>query len=146
MKILLYTSDNMITDIERLDDYIWIHEVNIDNIFDDWMIVLDKYASIVTKINFCDWVFVNTIFSFLYKLKKEWDTLYYKQLHTKLVQRTRSLIKHFDLQVFVYACNKDMQEYLDIECIPYTIFDSKKLLLSTIRDEVIHKKQTYITI
>ena len=132
MKILLNTNSEIINDIRRITDDFNIYELNIDSMFDDWMIVLDKYSSLILQLYSCNGIFVNTIFSFLYKLKTEWFTLYHKQLHTKLLQRTRILLEIYNIQVFLYACDRELQEYLDIECISYTIFTDKTLLLSEI--------------
>lgn len=143
MKILLHTNYEIEKDISRCIDHINIYTVNLENLFDNGMVVLDKYSSLFMTLYKCDWIFINTIFSFLYKLNKEWDSLYYKQLHTKLLERVKNFLRKYNINVFLYACDREVQEYLDIQCIPYVIFDSKDLLISELNSISRNERQKY---
>ena len=134
MRILLNTDELIDDDIQNISEHIWIFSINSNNIFDDWIIVLDKYSLIIEQLFYKEWVFINTIFWFLLKLKTEGESLYYRQLHTKLLLRIRELMYHNpDILIYTYNISCEMQEYLDVECFNYTIFDNKKDLIKAIK-------------
>jgi len=133
MKILLETNSLIEKHIAKETDKIRMFRVNNDSMFSNWMIVLDKYTSIISQIYYKDWLFINTIFSFLLKLKKEWQSLYYKQLHTRLVFRVRCFMEKQRINnVLLFNPNEEIREYLDIECFNYIIFESKSALINYI--------------
>ena len=90
-----------------------IHFINTDNMFDNWMVVLDKYSIIIQKLYYNKWVFINTIFSFLWKLKQQRNSVYYKQLHESLLHKTRVFMRqHGICAIFTYRCDKQIKKYL----------------------------------
>lgn len=131
MKILLETNCLIEQYVEKESDNTWTYRINNENMFDNWMIVLDKYASIIAQMHYKEWLFINTIFSFLLKLKKEGQSLYYKQLHTRLVARVRNFmaVNNID-RILLHDHDDEIQEYLDIECFDYIIFDNREDLIS----------------
>jgi len=135
-KILLESKFNIEQEIGIETDLISIHRCNIDNMFDNWVIVLDKYAQILQQMHEGRWVFVNTIFSFLRKLENNWHWLYYKQLHTKLVCRIREYLKRNNFKIYLYDCKPEIQEYLDIQCFDYELFDTRGNLVRSIINNI----------
>ena len=134
MKIIIETRVDINYALERSDKYIWIYNVNIEDIFNNWKIVLDKYSTIIHQMYSWDGVFINTIFSFLLKLKTESTSLQCKKLHTKLLERTKCFIKANDCLIYLYEANPDVKEYLEIECIDYLEFDNSKWLISSVKN------------
>jgi len=126
MKILLETRCDFEQTIWLHTDEICTYRINSSNIFENWMIVLDKYSIMISQMYHNDGVFINTIFSFLLKLKSEAESLYYKQLHTRLLNRVKQFLLHQKIDnIYLYDCDPRIKEYLDIECFSYTIFTTR---------------------
>ena len=133
MRIILETEFKIDTEIKREIDSS-IYRVNNEDIFEDGNIVLDKYASIIRQLHYGDGIYINTIFSFLLKLKSDGRSLYYKQLHTRLLQRIRKFLEiHRVNTIYLYSCSPEMREYLSVECFEYTEFNSKEELIRAIK-------------
>jgi hypothetical protein len=130
MKILIETRIEIDYQFRLDNDFIDLYRINIDNMFEHWIIVLDKYQTLVQQLYYGNWLFINTIFSFLLKLKTEGDSLYYKKLHTKLLEKTKKYLFEEKIEVLIYEADPKIIEYLEIECINYTIIESMKELLT----------------
>ena len=129
MKVILETMAHLDYSIRLSNDNINIYSVNIDDIYNETGIVLDKHSIIMQQLYYRDWVFINTIFSFLCNLKKWANTLYYKKLHTKFLESYKAFLRHSDHVIYLYEAPPDVIEYLEVECIDYEIIDSAKDLI-----------------
>jgi len=134
MKILLITDLNIDDNLSKYLDDVRILRSNSDNIFEDWMIVLDKYSTLIEQLFYWNGIFINTIFSFLQKLKSQGESLYFRKLHTKLLERFRELLKHNpDIRIMTYRANCSLIEYLDVECFDYISFNDEESLIGVIK-------------
>jgi len=131
-KILIETRVNIDQSFRLDNDFIDLYRVNIDNIFIKWVIVLDKYSAIVQQMYYGNWIFINTIFSFLLKLKTEGTSLYYKKLHTKLLEKTKRYIIEEWIEVMLYEADPRVIEYLEVECIDYISAESIRDLFTKV--------------
>lgn len=134
MKVLIETMALLDNSIKLSNDNISIYRVNTDNIFDEDTIVLNKYSMIIQQMYYKDWVFINTIFSFLLKLKKGGQTIYYKKLHTKILEWFKEFLKHNKYIIYVYEANQEIVDYLEEYCFEYTQINSSKELISKINN------------
>lgn len=134
MKIIIETRVDINYSLASSNDFINIYSINTEDIFECWTIVLDKYVSIIQQMFAGDWVFINTIFSFLLKLKTEGTSLNYKKLHTKLLQRTKEFIKANDIIIYLYEASPEIKEYLEVEFIDYVEHDNLRWLISSVNN------------
>lgn len=141
MKVIIETQAHIEDVLMLHNDMLDIHSVNLEEIFKDSTIVLDKYTSIVKQLFQWRGVYINTIFSFLLtlqkhgqKLKSEWKSLYYLKLHTKLLERTKKFLWSGDFLILVHEAHSDLLDYLETECINYTEVSSIKELVTEVNN------------
>lgn len=131
-KILIETNDNIDEHIERVSDLININRFNFNNLFEHWIVVLEKYALLFTQLHEWRWVFINTIFSFLLKLNSDGYWIYYKQLHNKFVVRFLNYIRDNNIKIYLYQYDQETKDYLDVWWFEYQIFDTRGELIKAI--------------
>lgn len=134
MKVILETQVPIDLSIQLSNDDIDIYRVNTDNIFDETWMVLDKYSIILQQMHYKNWVFINSIFSFLLNLKKGSDTLYFRKLHNSLVESFKSFLRHNDYIIFVYEAKPEIIEYLEEYSFQYEIIWTSKDLISKLNN------------
>jgi hypothetical protein len=66
-------------------------------------------------------------------LKTEAKTIYYKKLHTQLLNSVKTFLKTLDYKIIVFEADPLVIEYLEIECIDYILVHNMEEALYEIK-------------
>lgn len=134
-KIILTSWDPLIEEQLLLyDDSINFYSVDLTSLSESWENLLIKYWRIISQMYLNDWIFLNSLILLLAELNKNWSWVYWKRLHTQLVDRTKKFLKSNNCKILAYQPNDEIKEYLDVYAFEYELINKPAKLASRIKN------------